>query len=200
MTGPTRNLVQKNMLNTASLRGQVSDISRQFKPEFQQSGTRIGMQWTALKDKFGKGEVTPEDKQSLSDFTQYRASAAQMFSNVLKEMSGVAVNPTEFKRAETYLPNPGTGVFDGDSPTELEAKTTRLKEFTDKAIAKYHYINTRGFTVDDVDIDQMPSIMNRRGAELEQEIKAQMPNAAAEEVKGMVKEQLASEFELVYGR
>ena len=54
-------------------------------------------------------------------------------------MSGVAVNPQEFSRAQAFLPNVGTGIFDGDSPTEFRTKVDDLEAFT--LAAKWRYEN-----------------------------------------------------------
>ena len=122
----------------------MENITNRYKPSYQQIGTRAGMSWDAMRDKINPESLSSLEQQELSDYTAYRAESGQLFSNVLKELSGVAVNPTEFKRAEAYLPNPGTGIFDGDSPTQLFSKVERLRDFTDKALAKYSYIKSNG--------------------------------------------------------
>ena len=198
-TGPTRNKVQEKILNSTSTRARLEEINQRFKPEFLEIGSKAGSSWSAIKEKAGVG-LEPNEQAKLQEFSQFRSAATELFNTTLKELSGTALSPGETERLTKQLPVVGTGVFDGDSPTEFKAKAQRFTESVNKAIMKNHYINTRGFSVDDVDIDQMPGIMNRRGAELEQEIKAQFPNQEPEAIKGMVKQQLANEFGLVYGK
>ena len=172
MSKPTQGEIEKGMVADSDILSQITLIQQRFKPEFQTIGTKIGMEWSALKERVNPALLGAEQKAALGEFAQYRAEASQMFSNVLKSLSGAAVTPAEMKRAEGWLPNPGTGLFDGDSPTELKGKIERLQNFTQLALAKKSYIKERGLTVDAVDIDQMPRIMNNAGRQFEQQFVA----------------------------
>lgn len=191
---PTMNKVEQKVLNAGDTLAQLTSIQSRYKPEFQEIGTKTGMAWTALKDKINSDSLSPEEKANLEEFTAYRADAGQMFALTLKELSGVAVNPTEMKRAETWLPNPGTGVFDGDSPAQLKGKLDRFEEFTRRALMKYAYVQKNGLDINNVDVDDMPGLMNKRGAEIEQELASQ--NLPAADLKAAVKTRLADEFGL----
>lgn len=170
LLGPTKPIasstkaeVEKGMVADSDILSQLNLIKSRFKPEFQTVGTRLGMDWSALKEKVNPALLSPQDKAALSEFSQYKAEAAQMFSTVLKSLSGAAVTPAEMKRAESWIPNPGSGWFDGDSPTQLSANIDRLQNFTQMALAKKSYITERGLSVNEVSIDQMPTIMNNAG-------------------------------------
>lgn len=191
----TMNKVEDKILNAGDTLSQLTSIKSRFKPEYQQFGTRLGNSWTALKDKMGSGDIPEQDRKQLEDFTSYRAEAVQLFALTLKDLSGVAVNPTEFKRAEAWLPNPGSGIFDGDSPLELKSKVDRFEEFTRKALMKYAYIQRHGLTVNDVDVEQMPSLMNKRGNEIAAELQKQ--GVSGDNLKYAVKQRLADEFGMV---
>lgn len=191
---PTQTNIERRLLDATNTLSLVTEIENKFKPEFQQVGTRFNNALTALKDK-GNFTISAQEASQLQEFTDFRANAAQNFSLTLKELSGVAVNPTEFKRAEVWLPNPGTGLFDGDSPIEMQTKIKRFKEFTQKAIMKYHYITKNGLSIDKVDVDDMPRIMNKRGRKLEHELRKQ--GLKGKELTNAVKQQLADEFGLI---
>jgi hypothetical protein len=181
-------------MSLGSRLAQITAIRARFKPEYQEVMTRGGFAWDALSEKWGS-VLSPEDQQNLTDFTQSRAASAQMFTDVLKDLSGVAINPTEYKRAEAFLPNPGTGVFDGDSPTQMTAKLDRLESFTRKAMMKYAFITKYGFDINSVDMDEMPSILRQRGNELMARLTGEgMDKIAA---KNKVVQMLADEFGLV---
>ena len=191
----TSGTVEDKILKAGDTLAQITSIKSRMKPEFQEIGTRLGMSWNSLKDKLNPDSLNPKDKEKLNQFTQYRADAGQLFALTLKDLSGVAVNPTEFKRAENWLPNPGTGIFDGDSPTQLEAKVDRFEDFTRKALMKYSYIKRHGLTVNDVDVEEMPILMNQRGDELANKFESQ--GVPPEDIPRLVKMRLADEFGLV---
>lgn len=186
---------EEAMLADSDILQQVSGIQQRFKPEYQTVGTRIGMEWSAFKEKFDKGALSPEQRASLDDYTKYRSDAAQMFSNVLKNLSGAAVTPAEMKRAEGWLPNPGTGIFDGDSPTQLQSKIERFTNFTQMALAKKAYIKERGLSINDVSIDQMPTIMNSVGRQAEQQFIAD--GMSPEEARAAAVQAVARRFGLL---
>lgn len=191
---PTQTSVEKKVLNAGDTLSQLTAIKQKFRPEYQQLGTR----WSALtsrwKDKAGM-DIALEDRQMLSDLAGYRAEAGQLFALTLKDLSGVAVNPTEYKRAEAWLPNPGTGLFDGDSPTELQSKVTRFEDFTRKALAKYAYINRYGLSINDVDVDNMPDLIRKRGDEIAAMLEAE--GVQGDELIIRTKEILADEFGMI---
>jgi hypothetical protein len=196
---PVRTTVQKKILSAGDTMNSITAIKNRFRPEFQEIGTRWGNMVTAWKSKAGM-KIDPAERQALDDYSQYIAEAAQNFSLVLKDMSGVAVNPTEFKRTEAWLPNPGTGLLNGDSPIELEAKIKRFENFTRRALAKYHYINNKGLTLDDVDVNQMPAIIRKRGDELAKKYSTGENAIYGEDLKNAVRQTLADEFGLVAGQ
>ena len=128
-------------------------------------------------------EPSEEDKIALGKFSRYTASTGQLFTQILKALSGVAVNPTEYKRAEIFIPNVGTTIWGGDSPSEVQAKRAEMIRFSRNAMYKYHYIRKNGLSLygpnkaaimngtmeDDVSVFNMENIINRRGAELRQQ-------------------------------
>ena len=191
LTKSVRTDVQKKIISAGDTLAHLSSIRQRFRPEFQQVGTRWDTLKSSWKSKLGF-DITPDERQLLTDFTAYRADAGQLFALTLKDLSGVAVNPTEFKRAENWLPNPGTGIFDGDSPDELLAKVDRFDEFTRRALLKRHYINKRGLTINDVDVDDMPGIIRKRGDQLEAQYREQ--GLQGQPLIDAVKASLADEF------
>lgn len=187
----TKGEVQDRILRGGDTMGQLRSIDRLYRPEFQQIGSRWNNYVSRLKDKAGV-DLEPNERKNLEEYTKYRAEAAQLFSLTLKDLSGVAVNPTEFERAKSWLPTPGTGIFDGDSPSELEAKRQRFEDFTRRALIKYNYINKNGLSKNDIDVDDIPVIVQKRGDELATELKRQ--GLQGEDLKRKVKTLLSDEF------
>ncbi len=196
MSKTTGTRVEGEILKYGDVMSGLRAIRSRYRPEFQQLATRWETLQTAWKDKMGM-DVDPADKALLADYTAYVAEAGQNFSETLKNLSGVAVNPEEMKRAERFAVNPGTpglwGIItgDGDSPTQLEAKLQRQEEFVQRALMKYQYLQYNGFGVDDVDLDDMPKLMNEKGDKLFAEYSKTMPEADA---MAKTKADLAAEF------
>ncbi len=188
----TAGQIEKKILSAGDTMASLTYLKSRYKPEYHQIGPRFYNMMTSLKSKMG-GDVSPEDRRRLSEYVTYKAEAYQLFSLTLKDLSGVAVNPTEFKRAEQWLPSPGTGIADGDDPISMESKIARFEDFTKRALMKYAYITKNGLSVDDVDVRDMPHIMQKRGDELAKEYQGMEPS----EIKKAVRYRLADEFGLM---
>ena len=65
------------------------------------------------------------------------------------------------------------------------------------ALARLTYIKRNGLGMESVPLDRVPSLINDRGAAVEQEIKKKFPSMTAKEVERMTKRQLAQEFGLI---
>jgi hypothetical protein len=194
LTKAGQDKVQDQLIDMTAQMSQVNRIKNSFKPEFQQIGTRAGLSWDAIRDKAGMN-LNPQERQGVAEFAKYKAEAGQYFADRLKAMSGAAVTEQEMKRQEAYLPNPGSGVFDGDSPTQFSAKVERMQDFMQKATARLHYVSKKGMNISQVPLDDMPKIIRDRGNELAKSIEGRGLDEAA--VKDAVRRQLAKEFGLV---
>jgi hypothetical protein len=92
------------------------------------------------------------------------------------------------------LPNAGTGIFDGDSPTEFEAKLDNAVQQTKYALARKNYALKQGIKEkawEKIDLSDMPSIVNKRADEI---AKAYKLDPAKPSDKATIKRQLAAEF------
>lgn len=194
MGAAAKNRVQGDILGAGETLSALTSIRSRFRPEFQTLGKRLGVALDRMRDRLNPESLTDAERTEMQGFAQYRSEAAQLFSNTLKELSGAAVTPHEMKRAEAWLPNPGTGVFDGDSPAELQAKIDRFEDFTRKALAKSAFIERHGLTVNDISLDEIPRAMQKRGDELMTRYRRQ--GVSEGEAKRAVKMRLADEFGL----
>jgi hypothetical protein len=194
LTNSSQNKIEEQLIDMTAQQAQVNRIASQFRPEYQQIGTRAGLSWSTIRDKAGMN-LGPEERKQVADFAKYRAEAGQYFADRLKAMSGAAVTEPEMKRQEAYLPTPGTGIFDGDSPTEFAAKTKRMQEFMTNATARLHHVSKKGMNIKDVPLDDMPRIIRSRGDQLAAEFGKR--GLQGDELKATVRRQLATEFGLV---
>lgn len=192
-----RTEVQKDLLTATKTLSEVSKMGRLYRPEFQEIGTRLNAKFIAGKEKLGLG-IDDVDRNLLADFAEYKAASGKMVTQTLKDLSGAAVTKSEEERFKSYFPVAGSGVFDGDSPTELNRKMKALRDDTRRAVVRLNYINKRGdLTLNDISLDDVDGLIEKRGGEMEAEIIRANPGANDADVLRMVKSQLAEEFGLV---
>ena len=194
---PAQNKVDEGLLDTGMRQQQLTAIQRQFKPEYQQLGTRWNALSLSIKDKVGLTDLDPGQKQFLTEFSQYKRNSIDSLNQYIKSITGAAMTDAEAARILRGLPNPGTGLMDGDSPTEFKAKLDDALKQTRMAEARLVYIRRRGMSLGDVELNQMPSLMNKRGAEVEAAIRQHQPKMAEADVRAQVRRYLAAEFGLV---
>lgn len=194
------NKVDEDMLSITRNLMQLEAISSQFKPEFQRYMDRGTMMALSIKEKAGQ-KLTPKEEKDLSEFAAYKRNSTNAMNEYIKSITGAAMTIAEAERLLKGLPNPGSGLFDGDSPTEFKAKQDDAIRQTKMAIARLAYIKRNGMSLEDgkgnpiIPLDMMPQIMNQRGAELEKELAR--PGVSKADVQKAVRRQLAVEFGLV---
>lgn len=138
---------QRKVLDANGTLARLSEIRDLYRPEYQQVGTQlraIGMEWS---EKLG-GDLNPEDKERLDAYTEYRAAAYDHMSTILNQLSGAAISPAEAERLLKSLPDPGTGIGGGDSPTKFQSKLDRAEKTARMALARYSYALSQGIPVD----------------------------------------------------
>jgi hypothetical protein len=198
LTKVTRNAVEKSALEAGETLQRLKALERDFDAGLQQVGPRLRSAWSGIKAKVnGKQSLTPEETSLKQRVTIQRRRAYDILNNELNRLSGAAVNEHEMARLTKGLPNPGTGVFDGDDPVEFEEKFRDTLQSIRSAMARLSYIRRHGLQLGSVALDDMPALMNRRGNELTAQLKARgMPEAQAIQ---QARETLAEEFGLLPG-
>lgn len=195
------NKVDEEVLDTTRNLARLSTIEGMFKPHFQTIGTRAGMTWSAIKEKAGVG-LTTKESADLKEFSAYKRNAIDSLNRYIKDITGAAMTNAEAERILKGLPNPGSGLFDGDSPTEFKAKLDDAMKQTKLSVARASYLKRRGMSLDRgdgtavVQLDQMPKLMNARGREIEAKIQQDTPDVDPARLKQLVRSRLAVEFGL----
>ena len=194
---PAQNKVDEGLLDAGMRMQQLTAIERQFRPEFQE----IGAKWDAIKlsarDKSGLMPLDVGEKQRLTQFSQFKRNAIDAMNQYIKSVTGAAMTNAEAERILRGLPNTGTGLFDGDSPTEFKAKLDDTMRQVRMAEARLVYIKRNGLNLGDVELDRMPTLMNQRGAEIEGLVRKSNPKMPDDAMKKLVRRNLAQEFGLV---
>lgn len=197
--------VEKGLLDVTEGLSDTHRINNSFDPSF----ATIGGQWDAFKsrvsDKLGY-QLSPDAQKQFEGFTGYRAEAGRVFANTLKKLSGTAVTEPEMKRQEVYLINPGTGVFDGDSPSQVKTKIEKMMGFQRQAIARLNYIRKNGLSIrnagGDIDfggisLDRMPGIMKGYGQQVTKQLIDKGMKENSPELIQAVQAKVAEHFGLV---
>jgi hypothetical protein len=189
--------VDKGLLDSGMRLQQLNAIQSQFKPEYQQLGTRFDALKLSIKDKIGLTDLDPGERQFLTEFSQYKRNSVDSLNSYIRSVTGASMTNQEAERILRGMPNPGTGLMDGDSPTEFKAKMDDAIRQTKAAEARLVYIKRRGLSIGDVSLDDMPRLMNKRGKEVEAQLRKAQPKTSPADIRKQAKRYLATEFGLV---
>jgi len=189
LSKPTAAKVEEAALNTGDAINRLNSIQYSYRPEYQNIKFKAAQEWSGLKDKFG---VLPEsEKAALGSYSQYKQNSVQNLNLTIKELTGAAMGKEEAGRIISTLPNPGSGIFDGDSPTEFQSKLDNAITQTKYSLARKNYALKNGFKWENIQLNKMPEIIQSRGKQIEQQYKLDPKDPAT---KQTVLRQLAAEF------
>jgi len=188
----TRKDVEAALVASGERLALYNQIDAQFRPEFLQPKFRIAQSWSAIKDRAGVG-LNPQDRQTLSDFSQFKQNALTNINKTIKDITGAAMSEGEAVRIRSTLPDPGQGLFDGDSPVEFESKMNEALRQLKLVEARNSYILRRGLSFKDVSLSDMPKLINDRAAELAKQYKVDLKNMTPQQSQA-IRRQLSAEF------
>jgi hypothetical protein len=193
LSKPTVGQVEQGALSNADAITRLNNIQYSYKPEYQNIKYRGKQAWNTLVD---KGVGLPEtEKRQLAQYSQYKQNSLQNLNQTIKDITGAAMGVQEAERIIASLPNAGTGIFDGDSPTEFEAKLTNAVKQTKYALARKNYALKNGLKWENTSLDSMPKIIQSRGKEIEKQYNLDPKDPAT---KQTVLRQLAAEFGVAF--
>lgn len=188
MAQPTLNRIEEQIVNNTARLQRVRDVAAAFRPEFLQIGPQIRNWAASAQERLGM-QITPEQRQRLEAYTDFRSRAYTELTQTLREMSGAAVTEGEAARLLAAIGDPSR-----DSPTEFQTKMNNVIRTVSLANARMHYYRRNGLqgALDATPLSDMQGIINRRGDEVANALRAQ--NLPAEEVQRRVRATLAVEF------
>jgi hypothetical protein len=193
----TSNQIEERQFNAAEQIARLTGIERGFRPEHQTFSGRWSNMWSALRERSGQ-QLSPQERQRLTDYTQQRARALENLNLTIQAMTGAAMGVEEAQRIIATMPNPGTGLFDGDSPTEFQAKLTRATQDARNAAIRYSIARQRGLDPlrSGIRLEEVPAIVNRRGEEIARELRADNPQMPENQVQQETQLRLGAELGL----
>jgi HEPN domain-containing protein len=190
---PNKAKVQEQQLNTGDQIARLNNIQFSYRPEFLNIKFRAGQAWNTLKDKVGN--LPAKEKATLANYSTYKQNSIQNLNLTIKDLTGAAMSDAESGRIISSLPNPGTGVFDGDSPTEFESKLNNGIQQAKYALARKQYALKNGLKWENIDLGQMPVIINKRAGDIAKQYKLDPENPKDENT---ILKQLAAEFGVAF--
>ena len=173
----------------------INRTEQAFKPEFLEVGTRADALWSTIKEKSGI-ELLEDEKQQLTEYSEFKQAAFSDMNLTMNILSGAAVSDQEFARMTQALPNAGSGLFDGDSPTVFKAKMEAVQRDQKRAIMRYNYAlkNNQDPLATGIELSDVDALYDRRGGELEQILKQENPNISDDILELEVRARLKQEF------
>jgi hypothetical protein len=193
LSKPTVGQVEQGVLSNADAITRLNNIQYSYRPEYQNIQFRSKQAWNTLKDKFGG--LPDNQKQQLTQYSQYRQNSLQNLNQTIKDITGAAMGVQEAERIMASLPNAGTDIFSGDSPTEFEAKLNNAVKQTKYALARKNYALKNGLKWENTSLESMPNIIQSRGKEIEKQYGLDPKDPAT---KQTVLRQLSAEFGVAF--
>lgn len=190
--------LEESAIDTSNQISRLDAINKSFKPEYLQVLPKVGLTWSALKEKGGVG-LGDNERVALEDFTKFRRDTVANLNKTIQEITGAAMSEGEAKRITAQVPNAGQGILDGDSPTEFKAKLDAATQAAQNALLRTNWARSRGINPlrTGVELDDVPKLVNERGRQLNEEIRKADPSMTNDARRAEVKRRLGVEFGLV---
>lgn len=196
------NAVEKRLTDTFNQLGRLTEIQEQFKPEYLMWDKRAGFAWDRLMDSTSmtRKSITPQQTQELAEFSAFKQEAVENLNRYIKEITGAQMSEAEAARLMRAMPNPGVGIFDGDSPTEFKAKLDNAVRTAQLAYARDAYLRKNGFAgpaeeaARRVPLQRMQGIIQQRTNGILQEVQRANPGVPPAQLAPLVRQRLRAEF------
>lgn len=184
---PVQNDLGQKVVDFQAGLDRLRQVQSQFRREYLTLAGRGKALLSKGKEMLG-GELSEEDSKYLTDFSQFKGSTLDNLNRYIKEITGAAMSQSEAKRIQAGMPSMD------DAPTEFEAKMDNTMRLLSRAQARAYYTLQNGLTVDKVALNDIDGIIQQRGEQLEKQIKAGQPGIEDQQLRGIIRQQLAREF------
>ncbi len=194
-TRTTKSKTQNTLIEANETYANLKSTINKYDDSFLMGKDKIGFAMDAFKEKWEIGSVSEDEKQKLSDYSTFKQESISTLNDYIKQITGAAMSAEEAKRLMKGMPNPGVGLFDGDSPTQFKSKMNGVMQKIDRTIARSNYVLRHGLkSFEDVPLGSMDRIIDSRGEQIEKELKTQYPDMDEAEIIKMTSETLSKEF------
>jgi hypothetical protein len=97
MTKKTQGEVEGKQITYREALTRLEGIERDFKPEYQEVGSRLGAKWTSIQAKLGR-DVGKKDRTFLIKYAKYKREASENINRYIKEITGAQMSEKEADR------------------------------------------------------------------------------------------------------
>jgi hypothetical protein len=190
-----QNAIDKAALTTGERLSRLNTIETSYDPKFLEAKFRSVQDFRAIGEKFGLTKLTPEQKLDLERYSKFTQDSIRELNDYIVQVTGAAIGSAqEENRIKKGMPNIGTGLLDGDSPTQFAAKLSNTLRDLRTMEARLQYIKSNGLKIVDVPLDRMPEIMRQREQALITSLGLDVKNP---QDRAVLKSRLATEFGLM---
>lgn len=145
LTGKTKGTIEVKIVDIGDSIARIEGIQKRFKPEYLEYGTRFGAAAAKFGEKAGFN-LSKKDRKLASDFYKFKRRAIENINLDIKRITGAQMSEAEADRIRQGMPDPGEGIFGGDSPTEFKAKMDDTLVALKAAKKRYEYLRSQGIT------------------------------------------------------
>jgi len=189
--------LEEKAMDTSDAIARLDTIQKSFKPEYLQLSPRVDVKLNEMKDFLGQ----PLDKSQAKDlegFTAFRQDATTNLNKTIKDLTGATMGVEEAERIMSTVPNAGSGIFDGDSPTVFKSKLDNVTRKTKDSLMRANWAKAKGLDPlrTGIELQDVPALVEREGQEIEKQIRSQNPTATDEQVKMQTRLELGKKFGL----
>ena len=206
----TEHDLDKALMGAINATSRLTQVQKEFKPEYLQAGSQANLNFTALRDKYlsGKLKPGPQELAKLNDYAKWRSTAWEELNSYIKDLAGSAVTGNELERTLNARPNPGTGWFDGDSPQQYAAKMDATLRNGKAAIARFRYLREKGLLNagetmakrEDLGaqfpLEKMGNIIDQEGAAVLERLKRENPGVPDQQLLPRAMDEVSKRFGL----
>lgn len=139
---PVRAKLEQEIINLTDTEANLQFILDTYQKEFLEVPTRIKAIFAAGKDRFGF--ASDEDIELVTKYAEFRQNAFEAVNNYIRDVTGAQMSIQEADRLSKAMPQPGTGIFDADSPAEFKRKLLNAIEKIKLARARAAYFLSEG--------------------------------------------------------
>jgi len=155
---PTVKAIETQIIETENVLASLDQIESMFDPSYLTIPTQLenyaSLQWEKLTG------IPAKDAQGLINYSQFRAQTQNLFSTILKQLSGAAVTKFELDNAERFLPSVK------DSPTQFKAKMESFRNITAAALYRAQQLRAGNDKITDNLARKYPLSLQTQGGSL----------------------------------
>lgn len=189
MRPSTQGNIEQKQTDLESLQSRLQSIEEIYKPERLTYQDKAYFQFLRQKNKAGM-ELSPEERQYLVETTQMKRRAYENLNLYIQEITGAQMSQEEAKRLRRVMPDPGDGIFDGDSPLQFEANLNDALSRVRASINRYKDLRKRGLLPQSGQITE----------DLTKEYPLRQYQDLTDDLSGMSRDELVSEGRKLYDK